>query len=94
MSVFRHPSSDERFGRSLVMNQLKSQKTDCSNPLWTLVRLKYGSGGLVSHCFYGAVDKPAIISQQNSSLGSAQDMLTSAHGLQRHNVLAEVSGHV
>ena len=54
------------------------------------------SGGLVSHCFYGAADKPAIISQQNSSLGSAQktDVLTSASGPQRHHVMAEVSGHV
>ena len=49
----------------------------------------------MSHCFYGAMDKPAIISQQNSSLGSEQktDMLNSVSGLQRHHVLAEVSGH-
>ena len=33
-----------------------------SVPLRTLVRLKYSSGCLMSHCFYGAVDKPAIIS--------------------------------
>ena len=61
-----------------------------------MVRLKYNSGGLVSHCFYGAADKPAIISQQNSSLSSAQkiDVLTCAPGLQRHHVLAETGGHV
>ena len=45
--------------------------------------------------FYSATDKPAIIPQQNSSLGSAQktDMLTSASRPQRHHVLAEVCGH-
>ena len=50
----------------------------------------------MSHCFYGAVDKPAIISQQNSSFGSVQktDMLTSVSGPERLHVLAEVSGHV
>ena len=47
-------------------------------------------------CLYGAMDKPAIISQQSSSIGSAQktDVLTSASRQQRHHVLAEVSGHV
>ena len=46
--------------------------------------------------FYGATDKPAIISQQNSSLSSMQktDLLTCASGLLRHHVLAEVSGRV
>ena len=46
--------------------------------------------------FYGAADKPAIISQQNSSLGSAQktDVLTSSSGPQRRYVSVEVSGHV
>ena len=50
----------------------------------------------MSECFHGAVDKPADISQQNSSLGSAQktDVLTSVCGPQKHYVLAEVSGHV
>ena len=41
--------------------------------------------------------KPAIISQQNLSLGAVQkiDVLTSATGSQRHHakVLAEISGH-
>ena len=62
----------------------------------TLVQLKYSSGGLVSHCFYNAMDKPATISQPNSSLGSAlkTDVLTSASGLQGHYILAEISGHV
>ena len=62
----------------------------------TLVWLKYSSGGLLSHCFYGETDKPAIISQQTSSLGSVQktDVLTSASGPQRHHALAEVSSHV
>ena len=46
----------------------------------------------MSHCFYGEADKPAIISPPNSSIGSAQkrDVLTSASGLPRHRVLAEV----
>ena len=50
----------------------------------------------MSKCSYGAKDKPAAIFQQNSSLGSAQktDALTDASGLQKANVLAEVSGHV
>ena len=49
----------------------------------------------MSHCFYGATDSLAIISQQNSSLRSAQkmDVLTSVCGPQRHHVLAEVSVH-
>ena len=38
----------------------------------TFIWLEYSSGGLVSHCFYGAADKPAIFSSKNSSLGSAQ----------------------
>ena len=38
-----------------------------SVPLRTLVRLKYCSGGLVSHYFYGAADKPAVISQQSQA---------------------------
>ena len=50
----------------------------------------------MSHCFYGAVDKPAIIYQENSGLSSVQktDVLTCASRLQRHNILAEVSGYV
>ena len=50
----------------------------------------------MSHCFYGAVDKPAIISQENLHLGSAQktEVFTSPLGLQRYHVLAEISGHV
>ena len=39
--------------------------------LKALVQLKYSSGGLMSHCFYGAADQSANISQQNSSLGEA-----------------------
>ena len=41
--------SDANFCRSLVRDQLKSQKTNCSNSLRTLVRWKYSSGGLLSH---------------------------------------------
>ena len=76
--------------------RLKSQKTVCSSLLRIFVRLEYSSDGLVSHCFYGAGDKPAIISLQNSSLGSAQKtyVLTSASRPQRNHVLAEVSSHV
>ena len=50
----------------------------------------------MSHCFHSAAVKLATISQQNSSLSSVQktDMLTTASGLQRHHVLAEVNGHI
>ena len=48
------------FHWSPVIDWLKSQKTGCSKSLRTLVQLKCSSGGLVSYCFYGAVDKPAI----------------------------------
>ena len=56
----------------------------------TLVRLKYSSGGLKSHCFDDAVDKPAIILPPNSSLRSSKntDVLTSASEPQEHHVLA------
>ena len=61
-----------------------------------VARFKYSSGGPVFRCFYGAADKPAVISQQNLSLGSVQrtDVLTSAPGPQRHHVMAGVNGHV
>ena len=41
----------------------------------------------MSHCFHGATDKPNMISQQNSKLGSAQktEVLTSTSGPQRHH---------
>ena len=62
----------------------------------TLVRLKYGSDGLMSHCLYDAMDKLAVVYPPNSSLGSVlnTDVLKSSCGLQGHCVLAEVSGHV
>ena len=65
-------------------------------PIRTLVRLKYSSGGLMSHCFYDAIDSSAIILPPQSSLGSAQniDVLTSAPRLHGHHVLAEVTGSV
>ena len=76
--------------------RLKYQKTDCSNPSHDLNPIKIRFGGLVSSCFYDAADKPAVIAQQNSSLGSVQktDVLTRTSGPQRRHVLAEVSGHV
>ena len=60
-------SSDTHFRQPLVIDQLKSQKTNCS---------KLVSCPIV---FHGATDKPAVTSQQNSSLCSAQKtvMLTS-----------------
>ena len=88
--------SDAHFRRSPVIDRLKSKRPIVPNPLRTFVRLKYSSDGIVSYCFYGEAGKPAIISQQNLSLGSVQrtDVLTSAPGPQRHHVMAGVNGHV
>ena len=86
--------SDARFCQCLVIDWLKSPKINGSNPIRTLVQLKYSCGGLMSCCFYDAMNKPAIVLSPNSSLVSVQntDMLTSASGLQGHCVSAEVSG--
>ena len=50
----------------------------------------------MSHCFYDATDKPAIVFPLNSSLRSVQEteVLTSVSGPLWHHVLAEVSSHV
>ena len=66
-------------------------------PIRTSIWLKYSFDDLVSHCFYDAMDKPAIVFPPNSSvLRSVQntDMLTRASGLKGHHYLAEVSDHV
>ena len=46
--------------------------------------------------FMELLTKPAIISKQNSHFSSVQktEILTSASRLQKHHVLAEVSGHI
>ena len=94
------PSSNAHFRQSpvILIDWLKSQakRPVVPTPLRTLVQLKRSPVGLVSHCFYGAADKPPIISQQNSSFGWAQktNVLYIASRPQRHRVLAEVSGHV
>ena len=64
-----------------------------STPFRMLVRSKYSSGDLVSHCFDNAVDYHFL---PNSLIGSAQNIgvLTSASGLQGNHVPAEVSSHV
>ena len=77
--------------------RIKSQKTDCSNPPQDLSLIKTQFWWSRVPLFCGAADKRAIISPQNSSLGSAlkkTDVLTSTSGPQRHHVLAEVSSHV
>ena len=65
-------------------------------PPRTLVQLKYSSGSLVSHCFYGATDKPAIISQQKmfnvKPQFSAKDRRVD-QCIQTAEALCEVSGH-
>ena len=75
---------------------VKITKGQLFQPPSRLVQLKYSSGGLVSHCFFCAVDKNAFFSLLKSSLRSVQntDLLTSASGPKRHLVLAEVGGHV
>ena len=61
-----------------------------------LVQLKSSTGSLMSHRFYDATDRPAIVFPPNSSLRLAQkaEVLTSASELLGHYVLTEVSGHV
>ena len=62
-----------------------------------MVQLKYGSDGLMSHCFHDDGDKPAIVflffSPSNSSLKSAHktEVLINAAGLQGRQDLTEVS---
>ena len=93
-------SSDAHFHQSPVIetDPLKFQKTHYFNPPQDLGQIKIQFWStvlcLVSHYFHGAVDRPVIISKQNSSFGSVQktDVLNSASGPQRHHVLAEVSG--
>ena len=76
---------------------IKNSKTlIVPTPIRTLVRLKYSVGGLMSHCFYDAVDKWAVVLPPDSSFRSVQntDVLTSSTRLQGHLILAEVSSHV
>ena len=86
--------SAAHFCQSQVTDWLKS-KADCSNPPQDLGSIKRQFWWSHVPLLYGAADKPALISKQNSSLGSEQkiDVLTSASGLQRKHVLAKVSGH-
>ena len=97
--------SDALVCRSLVIDQLKSPKTDCFTPPppsghWTnqntVLVVASQWWWLPVPLFSWCHGKPAIISEHNSSLGSAQktDMLTSASRPWRHHVLAEVSDHV
>ena len=50
--------SDAQFRWSLVIDQIKSPKTHCSNPHQNFGPIKYSSGGLVSHCFSHAAKQP------------------------------------
>ena len=93
--VFKLVCSDAHFHQSLVINQ--SQKTDCSpTPSGPWSDWNNSSSGLVSHCFYDAMDRPSVVFTLNSSLRSMQntEVLTIASGPLGHHVLAEVRGLV
>lgn len=88
--------SDAHFCLSPFKCQLNPKRPFVPTPLRTLVWLKrFWWSRVPLHCFYGAICKPAVIYQQNSSLSSVQkmDLLTCASGPQRHYVLATVTGH-
>ena len=69
------------------------QRQIVPTPIRTLVELKYSSGGLMSHCFYDATDKPAVAfpPKFKPRVSAKHRLLTSASRPQRHLVLVEVS---
>ena len=91
-------SSEAHFRRSPVIDRLKFQTTDCSNPHQDFGPIEAQFWSSRVPFFYDTVNKPAIVFPPNASLSSAQNRRVDKKKTyirpQGHNVSAEVSCQV